>query len=1365
MVAVALLCLCGDAFGLSWDGGAGYGLWSDATNWDGDVLPTKTDDVVFYYASAPGADVVIDNGTDAYCDNLNGLGWNAGQHGSLEIQTGGTLLAADMIFGQLGDATLIMNGGLLNISDYLYVGHDQDGLLQMNDGELTAWVIYLPIGTGTGHMQLEDGLVITKYLQIDYGTGTGTIDITGGRLIVDGDQVTALGAFVTSGQITAYGGTGTVNVDYVLGVGGTELSATAGANSQIIDCSESSIDVSEESPTNDTYTIVLHSAPSASVVVTVDPNQQVAGAELDLGSGAGVPIDLTFTTGDWYTPQTVTVTAVDDGRSDGSHSVRIEHSGSSADSDYDGEFDYADVIVNITDNDVSEMFLAGTPGPRDGEVVSGDVAITWSAGVRVNATNGHGVYFGTSYSAVNSATTSSDEYMGLQTGLSYDPSGTLADGTYYWRIDEVKTGDGGSPWKGDVWTFIVTDSLSHGHAMLLEKGLQTQAWTGAFDIDPNHWEQINLSAICYYDGPRHSRWILDAIPDSQWAIAQFPDGQVTEGPPDGNDILTADQLKYLPRLTTLQIGDEEYYSAEWLEDVTDWISKIHLLYPDVLVHTNQFGLQFTESQLRTYTQTAEPDLLTYDSYYFPSYVSPGGSMKMMYEYFAKPRKVALEGHDGTGNTPIPFGQYFQAYQQDEYILSESEIRVQPFCTWIYGGKWGSLFTWKQHSPDSLLYDYPTQDTTDAFDQYAEAIRQSNNLGPALVRLVSTDIRYIKGQHMVGQTPTDNTQPTGVNLWDSNADPIITGIAASNLGTLNDELKGDVLVGYFDPLGDFFDDSNFGSDMKYIMILNGLTDPDGSAYQTRQQISIDFDFGNCDPDSFKRVSRDTGLVEDVTLTSEGGTTYSLDVTIDGGTADLFFYQKAPTTLILDKSSYTQSEDIVASWTDGPANENDWIGIYNDGGVPGTDNYVAHLYANDTCNGGPGNSPDGSATFDGDGTCMPTWPLPTGDYDAFYFVLNSYVYIDGPISFTVTAAGPTTDYASSDIAVSGTVSSSYTDTQASDDTYESITERESGGNPNNRYSYLEHKWLINVTGGDTVIFNVEAYHTSNSEGDDFVFAYSTTGVDGTYTDMVTVTKTADDDTDQSYALPASTSGAVHIRVKDLDQTAGRKVLDTIYIDEMNIVSTASGPDTDAPTPNPATFSSAPSADSSSAISMTATTGSDATGPVYYYFDETSGENGGTDSGWQTSPDYTDDGLDASTQYTYTVQMRDSASTPNVGTVSSPANATTDAGCSATDMHIEAVVCSEVGCGGPNKNGRATVTIYDDCGNPVANALVDGTFGGDFSETIYDIATDANGQAVLTTSGCVRRPGFTFTVDDVTHGTLPYDSNDDLATGCSG
>ena len=62
---------------------------------------------------------------------------------------------------------------------------------------------------------------------------------------------------------------------------------------------------------------------------------------------------------------------------------------------------------------------------------------------------------------------------------------------------------------------------------------------------------------------------------------------------------------------------------------------------------------------------------------------------------------------------------------------------------------------------------------------------------------------------------------------------------------------------------------------------------------------------------------------------------------------------------------------------------------------------------------------------------------------------------------------------------------------------------------------------------------------------------------------------------------------------------------------------------PTPDPMTFASAPAPAGESSITMTATTASD-TGGVEYFFDETSGNPGGSDSGWQDSPTYTDTGL---------------------------------------------------------------------------------------------------------------------------------------------
>ena len=95
--------------------------------------------------------------------------------------------------------------------------------------------------------------------------------------------------------------------------------------------------------------------------------------------------------------------------------------------------------------------------------------------------------------------------------------------------------------------------------------------------------------------------------------------------------------------------------------------------------------------------------------------------------------------------------------------------------------------------------------------------------------------------------------------------------------------------------------------------------------------------------------------------------------------------------------------------------------------------------------------------------------------------------------------------------------------------------------------------------------------------------------------------------------------------------------------------------APTPNPMTFDVAPQALSSNAITMTATIATDANG-VQYYFDETSGNPGGTDSGWQDSPTYTDTGLSPNTTYSYTVTARDKGPLQNATTASSAVPAAT-------------------------------------------------------------------------------------------------------------
>ena len=116
------------------------------------------------------------------------------------------------------------------------------------------------------------------------------------------------------------------------------------------------------------------------------------------------------------------------------------------------------------------------------------------------------------------------------------------------------------------------------------------------------------------------------------------------------------------------------------------------------------------------------------------------------------------------------------------------------------------------------------------------------------------------------------------------------------------------------------------------------------------------------------------------------------------------------------------------------------------------------------------------------------------------------------------------------------------------YESIREvLRSGYN----YSWCEHKWVFNVRAGSGIQFRVEAYRPSNSDSDNFTFAYSLN--DSTYTSTVTVSKSSDDNTDQTYSLPAGTSGTVYVRVRDTNRSSGKTSLDYVYIDRLVIRST--------------------------------------------------------------------------------------------------------------------------------------------------------------------------------------------------------------------
>ncbi|MEM7799582.1 MAG: hypothetical protein AAF633_10360 [Chloroflexota bacterium] len=117
----------------------------------------------------------------------------------------------------------------------------------------------------------------------------------------------------------------------------------------------SGLKISEDGLT-DTLTIQLTSAPTSSVLVTADPDSQI-----DLGSGPGKSISVTFEVNSWSIKQTVTLTAADDTDSEGLHSGSISYSISSLDSSYDN-LAVGTTSASIMDNEPAGIAFAGSSG-------------------------------------------------------------------------------------------------------------------------------------------------------------------------------------------------------------------------------------------------------------------------------------------------------------------------------------------------------------------------------------------------------------------------------------------------------------------------------------------------------------------------------------------------------------------------------------------------------------------------------------------------------------------------------------------------------------------------------------------------------------------------------------------------------------------------------------------------------------------------------------------------------------------------------------------------------------------------------------------------------------------------------------------
>jgi len=402
--------------------------------------------------------------------------------------------------------------------------------------------------------------------------------------------------------------------------------------------------------------------------------------------------------------------------------------------------------------------------------------------------------------------------------------------------------------------------------------------------------------------------------------------------------------------------------------------------------------------------------------------------------------------------------------------------------------------------------------------------------------------------------------------------------------------------------------------------------------------------------------------------------------------------------------------------------------------------------------------------GDGTTS-TEPNPTHVYDRGGLFQATLTVTDNEGASASTwmvinvEQGDKLSYATTDhLTEAGTITQgSYLDTLAGDGVVQALTEETTKGSPAKQRSQVAHTWRMNVAVGESFRFFVDAWHTANAEGDDFAFEYSRDGVN--FTPMLEVSATAPGGPLQSYTFTEIAYGTLYIRARDTDRGQGNNVPDTLFVDEMFVVTSFTAVDTTPPAVPSGLVATA--ASGSVTLDWADNTEPDLAGYSVYRATTSGGPYTLLTPAPITVSAYTDNAVTNGQTYFYVVTASDT--NDNESLFSSEDSATPQTGGSATTMHVSAILPGTANADRGAKFGQATVTVVDNLGTPVAGAVVTGSFTGDFSETRSG-TTGASGTAVLTTTATAKKPSFTFCVDSISVGGLAYDPAANTATCAS-
>lgn len=287
-------------------------------------------------------------------------------------------------------------------------------------------------------------------------------------------------------------------------------------------------------------------------------------------------------------------------------------------------------------------------------------------------------------------------------------------------------------------------------------------------------------------------------------------------------------------------------------------------YPDQLAMSNLGGAEDYAAHAEKFMNVCRPDVMMFDAYpYGPEGVETPRDLPLFLQRLATIREVAI-GAD------VPYWAFVQAYDNyDKPYISESDMRMQVFAALTHGYTGLGYFLWEVSEPPGISMLDDRGKITNVYRYVAAANAEAIRLGAALTQLRNVAIGYVPGSNSLAKE---------LPRWKAGDTPHIRAIRARNLGKVNDGKAGDVLIGAFTSATD--------QPAEYFMVTNMLRAHKVSPADSRQQVRIDFDFGDSGIVGLQRLSRLTGKVEEVALIHDDGSKFHLDLELDGGTGDLF-----------------------------------------------------------------------------------------------------------------------------------------------------------------------------------------------------------------------------------------------------------------------------------------------------------------------------------------------------------------------------------------------------------------------------------------------------------------------------------------------